>query len=78
MISKGLYNGPTILAVQTSEAITYCEESLELADGSAALLGTAVIPLHHESDDAVKAVLMFRLKQEAADEATFKDWLLRV
>lgn len=67
---------PTILAVQTAHDITYCEEVLDLEDGSTANLGTAVIPLP-QSDDGARALLLFRLKSEQGDAAAFARALLR-
>jgi len=67
---------PTIEAVQTADAITYCEESLDTEDGANVHLGTAVIPLPPAGADSAKAVLMFRLKEPDTEQAAFAARLL--
>ena len=67
---------PTIVAVSEAEEITYCEEDLSPAEGQPLILGTAVIPLEHTTEDGAKALLMFREKTAGAGEARFREQLL--
>lgn len=67
---------PTIAAVHQAEDITYCEEALHGDDASVVILGTAVVPLGRGREDGVRALLLFRHKDESCDEAEFRKRLL--
>jgi len=67
---------PTIVAVSGADKITYCEEALAPADGPSVILGTAVIPMEHSSEDGAKALLLFRPKSTGDDQRDFQEKLL--
>jgi len=67
---------PTITAVSGAEEITYCEEALAPADGTSVILGTAVIPMEHSTEDGAKALLLFRPKATDSNQKKFEEKLL--
>jgi hypothetical protein len=67
---------PTITAVSDAKEITYCEEALSPAGGTPVILGTAVIPMEHSTEDGAKALLLFRPKSADSDQKHFQEQLL--
>lgn len=67
---------PAIQAVNRPDGIQYCEEIVCPGDGTPVTLGVAVVPLEDIGGQRAAALLLFRPRDEAAEESTFQSNLL--
>ena len=70
------FHCPKIRAVNESEDVVYCEESVTVEGGSRNVFGVGLIPLGPRSDDHARAVLLLRAKDASSDDSAFRAQLL--